>query len=50
MKFYIAADFNRKEEVRELYDTIRKRGHTVAFDWTVHKPITPFEENPETAR
>jgi hypothetical protein len=50
MKFYIAARYNRREEVRLIYAILQERGHQVAFDWTVHKPIQPFDKNQELAR
>jgi hypothetical protein len=50
MKVYVAAPFERKAEVLNLYRILKKRGHSVSFDWTVHKKIKPFTENLELAK
>jgi len=44
-KVYIASRFDRKLKVAELYERFKKLGYEVAVDWTVHKPIKPYEEN-----
>ncbi|MBS3175938.1 hypothetical protein J4457_01745 [Candidatus Woesearchaeota archaeon] len=40
----------KKQEVRDLYEQFKKLGHEIATDWTLHKPIKPYENNPEIAR
>ena len=50
MKIYLAARFNKKQEVRDLYERFKKLGYEIAADWTLHKPIKPYENNPKTAR
>ena len=50
MKVYVAAPFERKSEVLDLHRLLKKKGHSVSFDWTVHRQIKPFTENLETAR
>lgn len=50
MKIYIAARFNKKQEVLSLHERFQKLGHEIVADWTLHKPIKPYENNPETAR
>lgn len=50
MKIYIAARFDKKQEVLNLYKRFQELGHEIIADWTLHKPIKPYENNPETAR
>ncbi|MDD5710711.1 MAG: hypothetical protein PHV43_01245 [Candidatus Colwellbacteria bacterium] len=50
MKFYIAARFGLKDEVRGIYKTLQEKGHEIVADWTEHKPIKPYEENKDLAR
>jgi hypothetical protein len=50
MKVYVAAPFERKHEVLDLFRLLEKKGHSVSFDWTVHKKIKPFTENHEIAQ
>src|SRR4030042_4451469 len=50
MKVYVAAPFERKQEVLDLYRLLKKKGHSISFDWTVHRQIKPFTENLEIAR
>lgn len=49
MKFYIAARFAHKEEVRRLHKIVRARGHEIVCDWTMYLPIKPYGENPDKA-
>lgn len=49
MKIYIAARFDRRHEVLELYKLILEHGHEITADWTLHKPIKPYEQNEELA-
>lgn len=50
MKFYIAAPFNQREEVKEIYDRIRNLGHQITTDWTNHKYIKPYNTNQQLSR
>lgn len=50
MKFYVAAKFEKKEEVLAIYKKIKDMGHSISYDWTQHKNIKPYSENQETAR
>lgn len=50
MKVYVAARFTKKQEVRNLYERLRKLGYEIAADWTLHKPVKPYEDNPGIAR
>ncbi len=50
MKIYLAARFDKKQEVRNLYKRFQKLGHEIAADWTLHKSIKPYENNSEIAR
>ncbi len=50
MRFYIAARFDKKQEVLEIYRRLQDRGYIVSSDWTQHKPIKPYENNQELAR
>ena len=45
MKFYIAARFGLKDEVKEIYKTLEDKGHEVTADWTEHKPVKPYDEH-----
>jgi nucleoside 2-deoxyribosyltransferase len=49
MKIYLAARFDRKDEVRELYNQLIEQGHEITYDWTTHKMIKPYHENQEIA-
>lgn len=49
MKVYVAADFERKEEVRQIHERLKQMGYDISFDWTTHKPISPFSQNKEMA-
>lgn len=50
MKIYIAARFRKKEEVANLYKLVVGSGHKIAGDWTLHKPIKPYEQNQALAK
>ncbi len=50
MKVYIAARFEKKQEVRDLYKRLEELGYETALDWTWHKPIKPYEDNCEIAK
>ena len=36
MKIYVAAKYEDREFVRELYRTLESKGHTITCDWTNH--------------
>lgn len=50
MKIYVAARFDRKQEVRGLYERFESLGYEIAADWTQDKSIKPYENNLEAAR
>lgn len=50
MKFYVAARFGLKDRVREIYQMLRDKGHEITADWTLHRPIKPYENNPEISQ
>ncbi|MBS3172357.1 hypothetical protein J4438_02145 [Candidatus Woesearchaeota archaeon] len=50
MKFYIAAKFELKEQVREIYGILHNLGHEITLDWTTHLPIKPYGQNQEIAK
>ena len=50
VKIYIATKFEKKELVHELASRLESAGHTLSYDWTTHKPIKPYEENPHIAK
>jgi hypothetical protein len=47
MKIYVAARFTEKETVLNLYNRLQKLGHVITADWTVHKNVKPYDENPD---
>ncbi|HSX33185.1 MAG TPA: hypothetical protein VLF91_02500 [Candidatus Saccharimonadales bacterium] len=42
-RVYIAASFEQRDEVRELYDKLRTEGHIITADWTVHQEIAQLD-------
>jgi len=50
MKFYVAAKWELKEQVGEIYRTITEKGHEISEDWLKHKSIKPYDENQEISR
>ena len=50
MKFYIAARFGMKEEVKEIYKKLQEKGHEIVGDWTLHLPIKPYDQNQEMSK
>lgn len=50
MKIYVAAKFDQKDVVRRLYQNLNQSGHSITLDWTQHKPIKPYAENPLLAQ
>lgn len=49
MKVYVAGKFEDKPLIRELQEKLNAAGHTLAYDWTTHKPIKPYAENQDLA-
>jgi hypothetical protein len=49
MKVYVAGKFEKKDLVLDTFKKIREIGHEVSYDWTTHKSIWPYSENPEIA-
>lgn len=47
MNVYVAAVFEKRQEVRDVYARLRERGHTIAEDWTQHQPVKPYDQNAE---
>ena len=50
MKFYVAAKWQLKDEVREIYRKIKETGHEVTEDWTKHPPAKPYDKNKDLSR
>jgi hypothetical protein len=50
MKIYVAGKFEEKELIRDIYKKLREMGHEISYDWTTHKPISPYSENQELAK
>src|SRR3989344_106024 len=50
MKFYIAARFDKRDEVKELHKVIIETGHEIVGDWTGHQPIKPYDKNQDMAK
>lgn len=50
MKVYIATSFSKKDDFLSAARMIEESGHLVAYDWTTHKPIRPYEDNIKIAR
>ena len=50
MKVYVAGKFEKKELVRAIYKRFQDLGHELSYDWTLHKPIKPYIENPDMAK
>ena len=46
MKFYIAARFDNKDKVKDIYNKLKEKGHEVHTDWTVHPPFYPYSSDP----
>lgn len=49
MRVYVAAKFELKNEVRDVYKTLRDAGHVVTFDWTSYEDTPLREKGLETA-
>lgn len=45
MKVYVAGKFEQKDLVREVYSRLKDLNFEIAYDWTVHKSIKPYEDN-----
>jgi nucleoside 2-deoxyribosyltransferase len=49
MRIYVAARFTEKDAVNNLYERLRKAGHEITTDWTVHENVKPYNKHPERA-
>ena len=47
MKIYVASKFNNQEKVKKVYEKLRERGHEITVDWTKHKKVNPYKNNPK---
>jgi nucleoside 2-deoxyribosyltransferase len=47
MKFYVAGRFHHQDKVKQVMSEIRDEGHNITEDWTEHRSISPYSENPE---
>jgi hypothetical protein len=43
ISLYVAAKFNRKDEVKKLHKEAKKRGWTISEDWTRHEKVDIME-------
>ncbi len=50
MNIYIASRFGRKNEVCALHEQLKRLGHNIIEDWTVHADIKPYEHHAELSR
>jgi|SRR3989338_956668 len=50
MNVYVAGKFEKKDVVLDVCTKLQARGHSVAYDWTTHKPIKPYVENQALAK
>lgn len=49
LKFYVAARFNRKEDVRKIRQRLESLGHELSFDWTGSEVDIPYKDNEKKA-
>lgn len=49
MNIYVAARFNEKDMVQDLYRELTGMGHKITADWTKHANVKPYNEHPEKA-
>ena len=45
MKFFVSGSIQHKEEIREIYNKIKIRGHTITHDWTLTDEIGSYRDN-----
>jgi len=50
MKIYIAARFDKKQEIQNLHKRLQKLGHEITDDWTLHKQAKPYNKNMDISR
>jgi hypothetical protein len=50
MKFYVAARFTEKGQVKKIYKHLQEKGHEITADWTLHKTIKPYDKNAAIAK
>jgi hypothetical protein len=46
---YVASRTSKREEVKRIYSKLEKIGYSIPNDWTNHKDIKPYSENPKLA-
>lgn len=46
-RVYVAASFEQRDEVKDLYKQLKEAGHTITADWTTHKEIESLESEEE---
>lgn len=46
-RIYVAASFEQREAVRELYKQLQAAGHTITADWTTHKELADLKSEDE---
>ena len=46
----MAAKWQLRDQVREIYEKIEQKSHEITEDWTRHKIIKPYDENKEISR
>lgn len=46
MKVYVAAKFDDKERVKEVYSLLKEAGHTITHEWVHNKASYPFSKQP----
>jgi len=49
MKFYVAARFDLREEVKRIHKLLKEHGHEITYDWTNEEKIKPYDKNQELA-
>lgn len=50
MRFYIAARFGRRDEVRKIHKTLLDKGHEFLSTWVEQDQIKPYDKYPNKAR
>jgi len=46
-RVYVAASFEQRDQVRELYGRLREAGHIITADWTTHQEIISLDSEEE---
>ncbi len=45
LKFYVAARFNRKNDIKKIRERLEALGHQLSFDWTDSESVVPYKDN-----